>query len=129
MQLSEERERALARITQSFPAYMSQNGTRNFQRFSVDHNQCVAKVILARVCARKAETMQPLLDSAMLRRPKGLPARAVVFTCVLLVVTGRVNRITDVNYTVTGPMFTGMRLSLGRSAVLDTGKILFVVCE
>lgn len=32
--------------------------------------------------------MQPLLDSAMLRRPKGLPARAVVFTCVLLVVTG-----------------------------------------
>ena len=32
--------------------------------------------------------MQLLLDSAMLRRPKGLPARAVVFTCVLLVVTG-----------------------------------------
>jgi EAL domain-containing protein (putative c-di-GMP-specific phosphodiesterase class I)/GGDEF domain-containing protein len=32
--------------------------------------------------------MQPLLDSAMLRRPKGLPARAVVFTCVLLIVTG-----------------------------------------
>jgi EAL domain-containing protein (putative c-di-GMP-specific phosphodiesterase class I)/GGDEF domain-containing protein len=32
--------------------------------------------------------MQTLLDSAMLRRPKGLPARAVVFTCVLLVVTG-----------------------------------------
>jgi len=32
--------------------------------------------------------MQGLLDSAMLRRPKGLPARAVVFTCVLLIVTG-----------------------------------------
>lgn len=32
--------------------------------------------------------MQALFESAMLRRPKGLPARAVLFTCVLLVVTG-----------------------------------------
>ncbi len=38
--------------------------------------------------------MQPLLDSAMLRRPKGLPARAVVFTCVLLVVTGMLSAMT-----------------------------------
>jgi len=46
-----------------------------------------------------------------------------------LVVSGRVQRITDGNYQVTGPMFTGMRLSLGRTAVLDTGNIQIVVCE
>lgn len=38
--------------------------------------------------------MMPLLDSAMLRRPKGLPARAVVFTCVLLIVTGFLSAMT-----------------------------------
>ena len=35
---------------------------------------------------------------------------------------GRVRRITDGAFTVTGPMFTGVRLSLGRTAVLDTGR-------
>lgn len=44
-------------------------------------------------------------------------------------VTGRVAKITDGNYRVTGPMFTGMLLSLGRTAVLDTGKVLIFVSE
>lgn len=44
-------------------------------------------------------------------------------------VTGTVVNITDGRYTVTGPMFTGMRLSLGRTAVLDTGGILILVSE
>jgi EAL domain-containing protein (putative c-di-GMP-specific phosphodiesterase class I)/GGDEF domain-containing protein len=38
--------------------------------------------------------MPALFDSAMLRRPKGLPARAVVFTCVLLIVTGTLSALT-----------------------------------
>jgi EAL domain-containing protein (putative c-di-GMP-specific phosphodiesterase class I)/GGDEF domain-containing protein len=38
--------------------------------------------------------MAALFDSAMLRRPKGLPARAVLFTCVLLVVTGTLSAMT-----------------------------------
>lgn len=44
-------------------------------------------------------------------------------------ITGKILRITDGNYTVTGPMFTGMRLSTGRTAVIDTGGILVFVCE
>ena len=44
-------------------------------------------------------------------------------------VTGTVVKITDGRYTVTGPMFTGMQLSLGRTVVLDTGKVLVVVSE
>jgi len=37
--------------------------------------------------------------------------------------------VTDGGYQVTGPMFTGMQLSLGRTAVLDVGGTLVVVCE
>ncbi len=42
---------------------------------------------------------------------------------------GRVRCITDGAFTVTGPMFTGVRLSIGRTAVLDTGAALVVVSE
>ena len=46
-----------------------------------------------------------------------------------LLLTGRVKCITDGCFEVTGPMFTGMQLSLGRTAVLDVGGILVMVCE
>ncbi|HEU0231401.1 MAG TPA: M81 family metallopeptidase [Burkholderiaceae bacterium] len=46
-----------------------------------------------------------------------------------LEITGKIVRITDGNYTVTGPMFTGMRLSTGRTAVIDTNGVLVFVCE
>lgn len=42
---------------------------------------------------------------------------------------GRVRRITDGRYRVTGPMFTGMQLSLGRTAVLDVSGVSIVICE
>lgn len=44
-------------------------------------------------------------------------------------IEGTIVKITDGNYTITGPMFTGMRLSTGRTAVIDTGGILVFVCE
>ncbi|BDR09726.1 M81 family metallopeptidase [Comamonas thiooxydans] len=46
-----------------------------------------------------------------------------------LKLSGRIKCITDGNYQVTGPMFTGVHLSLGRTAVLDMGGILVMVCE
>ncbi|MDR3005097.1 MAG: M81 family metallopeptidase [Acidovorax sp.] len=46
-----------------------------------------------------------------------------------LQLTGRVKCISDGQYVVTGPMFTGVRMSLGRSAVLEVGSVLVVVCE
>src|SRR5262247_1255627 len=39
-----------------------------------------------------------------------------------LTLSGRVTRITDGQFTVTGPMATGTRVRMGRTAVLDTGK-------
>jgi microcystin degradation protein MlrC len=43
--------------------------------------------------------------------------------------TGIVRNITDGEYTITGPQFTGMRCYMGRSAVLDTGRARIVVTE
>ena len=43
--------------------------------------------------------------------------------------TGVVERLTDGEYTVTGPMFTGVRQSLGRTAVLRVGTVLVFICE
>jgi microcystin degradation protein MlrC len=43
--------------------------------------------------------------------------------------TGVVRNITDGEYTITGPQFTGMRCYMGRTAVLDTGPAQVVVTE
>jgi microcystin degradation protein MlrC len=46
-----------------------------------------------------------------------------------LTVTGRVTRITDGEFVVTGPMATGTRIRMGRTAVLDTGPVQIVISE
>ena len=46
-----------------------------------------------------------------------------------LAVSGRVKCITDGEFKVTGPMATGSIVRLGRTAVLDTGRMLIVVSE
>jgi microcystin degradation protein MlrC len=52
----------------------------------------------------------------------GLPARP-------LRISGRVRAITDGEFTVTGPMATGSVIRMGRTAVLDTGRMQIVVSE
>ncbi len=46
-----------------------------------------------------------------------------------LVVTGKVARIGDGEFVVTGPMATGTRVRMGKTAVLDTGAVQIVVSE
>jgi microcystin degradation protein MlrC len=46
-----------------------------------------------------------------------------------LQLSGIVRNITDGEYTITGPQFTGMRCYMGRTAVLDTGHAQIVVTE
>lgn len=46
-----------------------------------------------------------------------------------LKITGKVKAITDGQFVVTGPMATGTTIRMGRTAVLDTGKIQIVVSE
>ena len=46
-----------------------------------------------------------------------------------LELTGRVSRVTDGAFAVTGPMFTGSKINIGRTAVLDTGTVEIVIAE
>jgi microcystin degradation protein MlrC len=46
-----------------------------------------------------------------------------------LTVTGKVMRITEGEFIVTGPMATGTRVRMGRTAVLDTGAMQIVISE
>jgi microcystin degradation protein MlrC len=46
-----------------------------------------------------------------------------------LELTGRVRCITDGRWKVTGPMMTGMTVNIGRTVVLDLGKIQVVISE
>lgn len=46
-----------------------------------------------------------------------------------LAVTGVVRTITDGQFTVTGPFYNGVRTYMGRTVVLDTGRIQFVITE
>ena len=46
-----------------------------------------------------------------------------------LTLTGKVRAITDGQFTITGPMMTGVRVACGRTAVLDTGPLQLVVSE
>jgi microcystin degradation protein MlrC len=44
-----------------------------------------------------------------------------------LPVTGRVRAITDGTFVVRGPMYTGVTVQMGPTAVLDTGRVKIVV--
>jgi microcystin degradation protein MlrC len=46
-----------------------------------------------------------------------------------LTVIGKITRITDGEFVVTGPMATGTRVRMGTTAVLDTGGIQIVISE
>ncbi len=54
---------------------------------------------------------------------------AIGLTGAPLPVSGRVRAITDGEFVITGPMYTGIRTFLGRTAVLDTGRAQIVVTE
>jgi microcystin degradation protein MlrC len=54
---------------------------------------------------------------------------AIGLTGNSLELSGRVRRITDGKFVVSGPKNTGIQENLGRTAVLDTGTIEIVVCS
>jgi len=46
-----------------------------------------------------------------------------------LEITGTVRVISDGEFVVRGPMYTGVKMNMGKTAVLDTGSVQFVVIE
>ncbi len=80
--------------------------------------QAVAKMVEAGIGSRVTLAVGGKMDMPSIRR-KGEP----------LMLSGVVRNITDGEYTITGPQFTGMRCFMGRTVVLDTGSALVVVSE
>lgn len=80
--------------------------------------QAVAQCIEAGIGARVTLAVGGKTDMPAIRR-HGEP----------LIMSGTVGAISDGEYTITGPQFTGMRCSMGRTAVLDTGNARIVLCE
>ncbi len=78
----------------------------------------VARIVAAGTAAGVTLPLGGKVDMPQL----GLAARP-------LTVTARVTRITDGEFVVTGPMATGVRIRMGRTAVLDTGAMQIVVAE
>ena len=52
---------------------------------------------------------------------------SIGITGVPLQLAGRVGALTDGNWSVTGPMYTGVRVSMGPTAVLDTGNMEIII--
>ena len=80
--------------------------------------EAVAKMVEAGIGGRVHLAVGGKMDMPSIGR-KGEP----------LMLSGTVRNITDGEYTITGPQFTGMRCFMGRTAVLDTGTALVVVTE
>ena len=80
--------------------------------------EAVARMVEAGVGAKVTLPVGGKMDMPAIGR-KGEP----------MVLTGTIRNITDGEYTITGPQFTGMRCFMGRSVVLDTGSALVVVTE
>ncbi len=78
----------------------------------------VAAMIAAGVGATVTLAVGGRVDMPSIGR-KGVP----------LTLTGKVRAITDGQFTITGPMLTGVKVSCGRTAVLDTGPLQLVVAE
>jgi microcystin degradation protein MlrC len=80
--------------------------------------EAVAKMIEAGRGARVTLPVGGKMDMPSIRR-KGEP----------LMLSGVIRTITDGEYTITGPQFTGMRCFMGRTVVLDTGTSQLVISE
>ena len=80
--------------------------------------QAVAQLVEARLGAKVTLPVGGKMDMPSIGR-KGEP----------LMLSGTVRNITDGEYTITGPQFTGMRCFMGRTVVLDTGTALVVISE
>jgi microcystin degradation protein MlrC len=78
----------------------------------------VARILAAGTAASVTLPLGGVIDMPQIKLP-GRP----------LSVTGRVTRITDGEFVVTGPMATGTRVRMGKTAVLDTGPVQIVVSE
>jgi microcystin degradation protein MlrC len=99
-------------------AVMKHGGLGDVAVFGVCDPKAVAELIAAGVGRRAAVALGGKLDMPAI----GAKAKP-------LKVEGIVRAVTDGEFTIRGPMYTGVRVSMGRSVALDTGPVEIVVTE
>ena len=99
-------------------AEVIRQGLEDVAVFAIRDPQAIAQMVDAGVGARLTLALGGKVSMPSIGR-QGEP----------LEVTGVVRALTDGEFTVTGPMMTGTRAYLGRTAVLDTGAVQIVVTE
>ena len=99
-------------------AVMKHGGLGDVAVFGVCDPKAVAELIAAGVGRRAAVALGGKLDMHAI----GAKAKP-------LKVEGIVRAVTDGEFTIRGPMYTGVRVSMGRSVALDTGPVEIVVTE
>ena len=99
-------------------AVMKHGGLGDVAVFGVCDPKAVAEMIAAGVGRRAAISLGGKLDMSAI----GVKAKPMK-------VEGIVRAVTDGEFTIRGPMYTGVRVGMGRTAVLDTGPVEIVVTE
>ncbi|UEM06413.1 M81 family metallopeptidase [Skermanella rosea] len=99
-------------------AEIMRQGLKDVVAFAIHDPASVARLIEAGVGARVTIDIGGRLPMPAL----GLERKP-------LTVTGTVRVITDGEYTIRGPMYTGVRVGMGRTVVLDTGAVEIVLIE
>ncbi len=93
-------------------------GLEDVAAFAIHDPQAVEAMMEAGIGAEVTLDLGGKLDMPAIGRV-GEPLR----------LSGRVKLLSDGRYTIRGPMYTGVTVGMGRTAVLDTGKVEIVVIE
>ena len=93
-------------------------GLEDVAAFAIHDPQAVEEMMAAGIGAEVTVDLGGKLDMPAIGRV-GEP----------LSVSGRVKLLSDGQYTIRGPMYTGVTVGMGRTAVLDTGRVEIVVIE
>ncbi|PKU22079.1 M81 family metallopeptidase [Telmatospirillum siberiense] len=94
--------------------------------------QQLSGIIIGPICDRQAvaaATAAGVGATLTLEIGNRTPMPAIGIAKTPLSLTGTVKVLGDGQYVITGPTYTGMRCSMGRAAVIDTGRALMLVTE
>lgn len=131
---------ARAAALDAFPVVLADNGNNTASGGSADTMETVAEALRQGLTGIIAGPMcDPTSVAAMIDAGVGATVTrdvgghtdmpSIGRQGVPLRLTGTVRAITDGEFTVTGPMMTGVRVACGRTAVLDTGPLQLVLSE
>lgn len=131
---------AQARALKDYPVVLADHGNNTASGGSADTMESIAEalrqgldgIIAGPIC--DPATVRAMIEAgvgAHVTLPVGgrVDMPSIGRKAAPLTLSGTVRTITDGRFTITGPMMTGVKVSCGRTAVLDAGPLQLVVSE